>query len=131
MNENQNTSIWATKYTCTNTGDWSVTQGQADYCEAHGHAFYEVDGEMQDHCPRCGENTRFVPTGEKADAAGQAILEAIAAPKPVAHEFDTNRGRRDSTGRYSARCTFNKRITGLELGAVIRRMGNHVEEAAK
>ena len=39
------------------TGD-TVTQGHADYCAAHGHGTYTVNGVVQGWCPRCGEVTR-------------------------------------------------------------------------
>lgn len=35
----------------------TVTQGDADYCTAHGHAVWLIDGVEQDCCPRCGEVT--------------------------------------------------------------------------
>lgn len=33
----------------------TVTQGHADYCQAHGHATHNQDGVAQPHCPRCGD----------------------------------------------------------------------------
>jgi hypothetical protein len=47
---------WALHYACTDQGDWCVTQGAWDYCERNGHATYTVNGEVREHCPRCGRN---------------------------------------------------------------------------
>ena len=106
------TSHWATSFPCTDHGDWNVMQGHADYCEAYGHAFLEVDGVYQDHCPRCGKIGKFAPKGEpepepKLEPEGTEMI----------HDFTW--------------CTCNKKFTGLEHGAVIRRMSKHFEEAAK
>lgn len=32
-----------------------VTEAHARYCREHGHATHTVDGEVQPHCPRCGD----------------------------------------------------------------------------
>lgn len=34
-----------------------VTQGDADYCRDHGHAFHTIDGVDTGICPRCGAST--------------------------------------------------------------------------
>lgn len=67
--------------------DRTVKQGHADYCAAHGHAEWIVDGVDQHRCPRCGTVT---------DAAARAALiagetdtyvspAAVAAPAPCTH----------------------------------------------
>lgn len=43
------------------------------------------------------------------------------------HEFVTTSGGRDRTGRYFGACTCGKKFSGMDLGAVIRRMGKHME----
>lgn len=35
-----------------------VSQGAADWCKAHGHATYKVDGKDIGYCPRCLEVTK-------------------------------------------------------------------------
>lgn len=34
-----------------------VTQAHANICAERGHATHKVNGEIQPHCPRCGEDT--------------------------------------------------------------------------
>lgn len=34
-----------------------VTQAHANICAERGHATHTVNGEIQPHCPRCGEVT--------------------------------------------------------------------------
>lgn len=44
-----------------------VTQGHADHCAERGHAFHTIAGEVQDHCPRCGELVTSEPLSRCAD----------------------------------------------------------------
>ena len=34
----------------------TITQGHADYCQAHGHATYTENGSTAPWCPRCGDS---------------------------------------------------------------------------
>lgn len=44
-----------------------IQQGHADYCAAHGHAFWIVDGVYQGRCARCGDD--MTSTEESATRA--------------------------------------------------------------
>lgn len=57
--------------------DTVVTQGHADYCAAHGHADFAIDGRGQSYCPRCGDDL----------ATHRAF--GIGAPAPVIAEIPT------------------------------------------
>lgn len=59
-------SDYSMDYSALETG-W-VTQGAADWCEAHGHAFLRVDGVDAGRCPRClavTEEPRYNGNGDR------------------------------------------------------------------
>lgn len=70
---------YATDYSALEPNGY-VSQGAADYCAAHGHASYIVDGVPQGYCPRCLTVTHPVSTTECA-ACGQFLAYDLNTPE--------------------------------------------------